>query len=152
MALDNGGSAITDSVTIVAGDVFSIAHAGGTRYYAVTALATEASDAFATVTFTPGLAEAVVDNDAVTARYDNHVAMLGFHSNFAALAFARLPDYENFNAGGGYSAASIQDPDTGLALRIVLYAMPDLGEIRCKVGALWGWQVLNPYLAARLCG
>jgi len=140
--------------TLVAGDVLEITHTVlGLRKYAVTALNTASGNAFTAVAITPALAEAILDNHAVTVRADNHVAMLGFHKNAFALAFAKLPTYEE-HVGGNNSAnfASIQDPDTGVSLRIGFYSMPDISELRVKVGALWGVKTLNPYLAARLCG
>ncbi len=140
--------------TLVAGDVITIVHTvlGATRY-AVTATNTASGNAFTAVAITPPLLEATTDNLVTTARLDNHNALLGFHHNAFALAFAKLPDYADF-VGSNSSAnfASIQDEDTGVSLRIGFYSMPDISELRVKVGALWGVKTLNPYLAARLCG
>jgi hypothetical protein len=158
IALDNGGAAITDSVTLVAGDVLTIAHGGtvGTRNYAVTATATEASDGFASVSITPGLAAAVADNDAVTARMDDHSANLAYHRDAFCLAFAKLPDFSQTDLFGsgqlGANIMSVQDPDTGIAIRSRIYYVGNSSEIHVALDVLYGWKTLNPLLAARLCG
>jgi hypothetical protein len=141
--------------TLVAGDVLTITHTIlGARNYCVTATSTASGNAYTDVAITPPLAEEILDNHVITARLDNHNALLGFHQNAFALAFGKLPDYAEFGSqnSNGVDSATVQDPDSGVALRIMFYQMPDLSELRCKVGALWGVKTLNPYLAARLCG
>jgi hypothetical protein len=143
--------------TLVPGDVLTITHTtAGVRNYVVTNTVTAAANDLVGVQISPPLAEAVVDDQAVTARLDNHVAMLAFHRDAFALAFAKLPDFSNqslFGAGQlGAAVASVQDPVTGLAVRSRIYYVGNSSEIHVALDVLYGWKCLDPYLAVRVCG
>ena len=143
--------------TLVAGDVLTITHTVlGQRRYTVTATNTASSNAFTSVAITPPLAEAILDNHVVTARADDHVAMLAYHRDAFALAMAKLPDFsetELFGSGQlGAKIASVQDPVTGLSVRSRIYYVGNSSEVHVALDVLYGWKTLNPYLACRVCG
>ncbi len=131
--------------TLVAGDTFVIA--GNNQRYSVTATNTASSNAFTAVTFTPPLAQAHSDNDAVTVSADNHVADLMFHRNAFALAMAPLSDLGNKL---GAQIASITDPKTGLALRSRVFYVGDSSKVVVALDVLYGVKTLDPNLACRL--
>lgn len=133
--------------TLVAGDTFVIA--GNTQRYSVTGTATASGNAFAAVTFTPPLAAAAADNAVVTVSLDNHSAMLAFHKDFAALAFAPLSDMAN-NLGA--QVATVIDPVSSIALRSRIFYVGDSSAIKVALDCLYGIKTLNPNLACRLRG
>ena len=143
IAFDNAG---TDDLH--AGDTFVIA--GNTQRYAITADTGDASsNAFATVSFTPGLAAAVADNTAATLRVDTHTVNLGFHRNAFALATAPLPEIGNEL---GARIATVNDPVTNLALRSRIYYVGNSSEVHVAIDVLYGVTTLDPNLACRACG
>lgn len=121
--------------------------------YTIAADATMSTGA-ATITISPGLRNAVADNDtfAVQTEHDNttNVLNLAFHRDWAAVAFARLPDY-GVDLGNdlGVKMMSIQDPVTGLAVRARIYAVGNSSEVHVALDALYGVKELNADLAAR---
>ena len=134
--------------TLVPGDSFVIA--GNTQRYAVTALNTAASNAFTGVTFVPGLAAAPGDGAAVTVSLDDHTASLGFHRNAFALAMAKLPD--ELPRALGAQVASVQHPNSGVALRARMYYVGNSSEVHVAMDVLYGVKTLEPNLACRLRG
>jgi hypothetical protein len=133
--------------TLVAGDTFVIA--GNTQRYAVTALNTAAANVFTNVQITPPLAQAHSDNDAVTVNLDDHTAMLGFHRNAFALAFAPLPT----NARElGAKVETATDPVTGLSVRARMFYVGDSSKTFVALDVLYGVKTLDPNLAVRLRG
>lgn len=150
--LDAADASVTG--TLLAGDVLTIAHGGttGTKNYVVTATSTASGNAFTGVTISPGLAAAVADNAVVTARADDHAAMLAYHRDAFALAFARLPDHKMFQNGLGLQVASIQDPASGVSIRARVAYDNTNSAVQVVLDTLFGVKTLNPYLAARLCG
>ena len=133
--------------TLVPGDTFVIA--GNTQRYAVTNTVTAATNAFVGVEITPALVEAAADDAVVTASLDNHVSNLGFHRNFAAIAFGKLPV---MGRELGAKVASVQDPVTGLAIRSRMYYVGNSSEVHVALDVLFGYKTLNPNLAMRLRG
>ncbi len=137
---------LTGSMAI--GDSFVIA--GNTQRYAVTAAATASGNAI-TLSFTPALVAAAADNAVVTthqAAVKNKVS-LAFHTDFAALAFAKLPEYAEFGSGLGAAVSSIQDPVSGIAVRAKIYGDHANSRIGVCFDALYGVQLLNNKLACR---
>jgi len=145
MNLDAADAGVTG--TLVAGDSFSIA--GQTQRYVVTGTFTAASNAFTAVTFLPGLAAAVVDDQAVTVRKDSHVGNLAFHRNYMALALAPLP---TLGDGAGARIATASDPITGLSLRSRIYYDGDNSKLFVALDMLYGAIVLDPNLACVASG
>lgn len=136
---------------------FSFTIAGDTQVYAVKANVTVSGTGGATVTISPPLAVAHANSDVITPHASTPIAgvttkdqNLAFHRNAFAMAFGKLPDYDELGQGFGMKIASVQDPVTNIAIRARLYAMPDASEIRVALDALWGKATLNPNLAARL--
>lgn len=130
--------------TLVVGDTFVIA--GNTQRYAVTAIATAAANAFASVAFVPPLVQNHADNDAITVSLDNHLATLAFHRNAFALATAPLSEMGN-NLGA--NIASITDERTGLSIRARLYYVGNSSEVHVALDVLYGLKTLDPNLACR---
>lgn len=133
--------------TLTVGDTFVIA--GNTQRYNVTALATASANAI-TVSFSPPLAAAAADNAQITVRLDTHTSNLAFHRNYAAIAFAKLPD--TGARVGGAQMASIQDPISGLAIRSRIFYVGDTSKVYVALDILYGGRVLDPNLAVRACG
>lgn len=130
--------------TLVPGDTFVIA--GNTQRYAVTNTVTAASNALAGVQFTPGLAVAPADNDAVTVDLTNKDQNLAFHRNAFALAMAPLSEIGN---QVGARIASVQDPKTGVTLRSRLWYDGNNSKVKVGFDALYGVKTLDPNLAIR---
>lgn len=123
--------------------------------YAVTADATMSSGA-AVVSINPPIRVAEADNAAITIQALQDLTNaattnlnLAFHRDWAALAFARLPDFSNFPNQLGIACASIQDPVTGLALRYRVFYEGNNSKLFAAVDALWGFKELNADLACR---
>lgn len=132
--------------TLTRGDTLVLA--GNTQRYAVTALATAASNEI-TVSITPALVVAYADNAAATVRLDNHVVNLAHHRNAFALVTAKLPDV---NPSHGAAVTSVQDPETGLALRSRMWYEGKEGKHYVSLDILFGGKTLDPNLATRVCG
>ena len=128
--------------------------------YALTADATMVAGG-ATVTINPGLRNAVADNDtfrigdptgAGSANAQDNVTdnlNVGFHRGWAALAFARLPDFDEFTNRLGAEIASVQDPVTGLAVRSRIYYVGASSKIEVALDVLYGFKELDADLACR---
>ena len=123
--------------------------------YAITADATMSSGA-AVVSINPPIRVAEADNAAITiqagmdltqsALNNNNVA---FHRNWAALAFARLPDYGEFANRLGQDITSVQDPVTGLSVRAKIFGDGTNSKIVVVLDALYGFKELDADLACR---
>lgn len=133
--------------TLTAGDTFVIA--GNTQRYAVLAVATAAANEFVGVTFTPPLAQAHLDNDAVTVNLDDHTEMVGFHSNAFAFASAPLPSFANEL---GARVSTVTDPITGLSLRARVFYVGNESTTYWALDVLYGVKTLDPNLAVKLRG
>lgn len=129
--------------TVVIGDIFTVA--GDTQQYTVTANATASSNAITGMAFTPASAVAWADNAAVTF-VASHAPNLAFHRGAFALATAPFAPIDP-SLG---MATSIQDPVTGLILR--LEVRRDYKQTTWEVDALWGVKTVRPELAARIMG
>lgn len=145
LALDAVDGGVTG--TLVAGDTLVIA--GNTQRYAVTAVATAAGNAFATVAITPALVDDYADNAAVTVSLDNHTANLAFHKNAFALAMAPLPTMAREL---GARVETITDPITGLSIRARMFYIGDTSKVYVALDVLYGLKCLDPNLACRLRG
>lgn len=141
LALD----AVAVTGTLVAGD--SLVFAGHSQRYVVTATATAAGNAFASVSIFPALKAAVADDEVVTVNLDNHSACLAFHRNSFALATAPLSEL-----GGqlGAKVATIVDPLTRLSLRSRMFYVGDSSKVVVALDVLYGVKTLEPNRAVRL--
>ena len=129
------------SGTVVIGDLFTVA--GDTQVYTVTANATAATNAIAGMAFTPTSQVAWAD-DAVITFKASHTANLAFHRDAFALVTAPL------ESGGMGDIMSIQDPVTGLILR--LEQRRDYKQTTWEFDILYGVKTVRPELAARILG
>lgn len=124
--------------------------------YAVTANVTLSGGA-GTVVVNPPMRAAEADNAAITLQggadggqdNDTNNANIAFHRGWAALAFARLPDYSNMGNGLGLNVMSIQDPDTGIAVRSRIHYLGASSAIEVVLDILYGVKELNADLACR---
>lgn len=118
--------------------------------YAVATTVTPSGGA-AVVTINPAIRVAEADNAAITVQttHDNAVLVqnLAFHRNWAALAFAALPDQMPNELGA--RAFTVMDPVTGLSLRARLWYDGDNSKTLCAIDALWGVKELDADLACR---
>lgn len=121
---------------------------GHTGQYTLAANATAVGGAV-TITLTGPLQEAIADGEAVTIASNGNVLAenLAFHTNFAALAFAKLPDRAREM---GALVESVQDPKTGLALRARMYYVGNSSEVHVALDALYGYEVLDGNMACRV--
>ncbi len=136
--------------TVVPGDSFVIA--GNSQRYAVTNTVTASGNALTGVTFTPALAAAAADNAVVTLDTEGTKTeqYVYHHRNAFALAFARLPDFAQWENSLGAQVASVQDPVTGLAVRARIYYVGDSSEMHVALDVLYGVKTLDPNMAMRL--
>jgi hypothetical protein len=135
--------AVTAAGTLVAGDTLVIT--GNSQRYAVTANATATGGGEITVTITPPLVAAALDNAVVTAVLVSGEQGLAFHRGAFALAMGVLPD--NIP---GTSVFTAVDPVTGLSVRARHFYVGLEAKQYIGVDALWGVKTLNPNLACRL--
>lgn len=132
------------------GDTFQFADHASSQRYALTADVTMSGGANATFPFTPALVEAVANDEVITfdSRTGNEVPSgnfsLAFHRNWYALAFGRLPQPE------GTRSSSIQDPDTGLSVRVTQWYEGKEAAHYVRVDVLYGGAVLDGNLAVRM--
>lgn len=131
----------TGSGTILEGDI--ITFAGHTQTYAVTSALSGGS-----FSIYPGLVSAVANDEAVTVK-GSHRVNLAFQRG--AIAFANRPlanDPEN--EGLGSRILSMQDPQTGLTMR--LEVSRQYKQTVWDFDILYGCKLVRPELAARLAG
>lgn len=118
--------------------------------YAVSADITLSSGA-GVVSINPAIRVAEADNAAITGQADQDNVTsnlnLAFHRNWAALAFAKLPDTVPANLGA--QVASIQDPVTGLAVRSRMFYIGDSSKVVVALDVLYGVKELDADLACR---
>jgi hypothetical protein len=136
------------SGTFLQGDVFTIA--GHNQTYTLTATATVASTF--NVTIEPGLQVALSGSEAVT-RKETHVVNLAAQRECFGLAM-RAPDAglkELISGyGGTQSSVSMQDPVTGLVMRLELIRM--YKEVMWDLDAMWGSGCIRPECGVRIAG
>ena len=131
--------AITDSGTVLAGDVFKVT--GYDEWFTVSANAT-ASAATIVLTYTPLNTNPMADNAVVTIQ-KSHRANLVFHKNCFALVTAPLEP----PLGG--AVASVESYN-GLAARVVYGYTMTSKRNRISVDMLFGAKTLDAALGARL--
>jgi len=91
--------------------------------------------------------ETTANQDSTVSATEN--TNVAFHRNWAALAFARLPDFQQFQTKLGVEVASVQDPVTGLALRARTYYDGDNSKMLIALDTLYGFKELDADLACR---
>jgi len=139
-------AASTGACALVVGDI--ITFAGHAQTYVVTAAATQASAASdVTVNVEPGLQKALVGSEAVTVKA-THVVNLAF--NRGAIAFANRPLVSNKVERANRQMATMQDPLTGLILRLEL--MGQYKQTVWDLDILYGVKLVRPQLIVRVAG
>ena len=132
--------------TLKTGDILTIT--GDPQQYNVAADVTFSSGA-ATITITPGLKQATVASEVITATLfgSAKVQNILFHRNAFALAMAPLSEL-----GGqlGARIATVTDPITNLTLRSRMYYDGTNSAVHVALDVLYGWAILDPNLAWRL--
>lgn len=129
----------------------SIVIAGHSQRYAITADVTLAAGA-GTLTIYPPLKQALAGAEVVTAEngttanvqasaYEPSVL---FHKNAFAVAFAKLPETGN---GAGAKMFTVQDPETGIAIRARIAYTDSSAEVYVTLDVLFGVKTLDPNLA-----
>lgn len=148
---------LTVSITIKKGTIFTIA--GHTQQYVVAAdFATDGTGAGTVTLFSNnkgggavqlGLAAAVSGGEVITFLIDTTRVKqnLGFHRNFAAIAFAPL---STLGDGKGAQIETITDPFTGLSIRARMWYEGKESALYVGVDVLWGVKLLDSDLAVRL--
>lgn len=124
--------------------------------YAVTAAVTLSGGAGVLVV-NPPLRAAELDNAAITLQggadggqdNDTNNSNIAFHRGWAALAFARLPDYQGMSNGLGLNVVSVQDPVSGIAVRSRVHYLGASSAIEVVLDILYGVKELNADLACR---
>jgi len=146
-------AASTGAIALKKGDILLIA--GDTQQYVLTADATEASAATdEAIFFEPGLKVEVDGSEAITMVHSAdglagvpYTVNLAFHRD--AFAFAT----RSLNAGlptGGQNILSMQDPVTGLVLRLEVSRQHK--QTAWEFDILWGAKLVRPELACRIVG
>lgn len=137
--------------TIVIGDVISFA--GHDQTYTVIGDAdyTFVGNAITGLQFYPVLQEDVADNEVITVK-DDHVVNLVFHRDAFAFATRALEDANALQRmiGGTSQIMSMQDPQTGLVLRLEVSRQHK--QFVWEFDILWGAELIRPELAVRIAG
>lgn len=136
--------AVAGTGTILVGDV--ITFAGDDQTYVVTAGDTDVSNG-GTISFEPGLAQAIPTSATAITLKATHVVNLAFHRDAFALATRPLEAEGN---GLGNIIMSQADPVSGLALR--LEVAREHKRTRWSFDILWGVKLVRPALACRVAG
>ncbi len=139
---------LTDSETLLAGDIISIA--GITQKYAVTATATSSSTE-ALVSISPALngLDLPSASDVITISGQTSIGEnLFYHRNWAALAIAPLPSSLPNELGAKVATAT--DPITGLSLRSRIFYTGNDSKVSVCMDVLYGATVLDPNLCVRM--
>ena len=132
----------TGSGNPIAGDIFTIA--GDVTQYLVTGYAANV------VTYTPAAVVAADDGDALTFIAD-HVVNLAVQRGAFAMATGLIQDIEiEGQQGGPMASGVIQDPVTGLILR--LQVMRQWMQTAWVFDAAWGVKTVRADLACRIYG
>lgn len=142
---------ITLAATSLSGSVKrgdTLALAGNSQRYAVTADATAAGNAI-TVNIFPALVQDYADTTAVTVRQKDGGVNIGYHEEAFAIVMAPLSDAGN---GKGAEIGVAIDPETGLAIRAMRWYDPGDKKHFLSFDALWGVKTIDPNKAVRLLG
>ena len=141
----------TMSGTVVVGDIISFA--GHTQTYCVIGDAdyTIGANAIAALQFYPALKEAVADNEVITVKASHRVNLV-FHRDAFAFATRALEDANSLARiiNGGSQILSMQDPQTGLVLRLEVSRQHK--QTVWEYDILWGAELIRPELACRVAG
>lgn len=132
--------------TILVGDIFTIA--GDTQTYAVITGDADVSGG-GTVVFEPPLKVAITTSATAITLKATHVVNLAFHRD--AFAFATRPLVANTqDLALGSKILSIQDPQTGLVLRLEVSRQHK--RVAWEFDILYGAKLVRPELAVRIAG
>lgn len=147
IAIDN----TTLTGTIVVGDTFKFS--GHNQGYVVTGNETASGNAIAAMDFNPPLVAAVADNEVLTfsgvAGAGTYVVNIGYHRNAFALAM-RPPGKGQDDIKPNPNSMVAVDPVTGIPFRLQL--IEQYNQLHWEVDVLYGVQLVQPAMAARLMG
>lgn len=108
---------------------------------------TFATNAIAGLSFYPALQASVADGEVMTVK-ETHVVNIVMHRD--AFGFATRPLASQTLSTGGTEIMSIQDPVTGLVLRLEVKRQNK--QVAWEFDLLWGTRLVRPELAVRLFG
>lgn len=135
-----------EAIALKAGDI--VTFAGDTQTYVVGADLTVGASSTGSVAINPGLKVAPAAGTAISVKA-SHVVNLAFHRD--ALAFANRPLAQSTQEMElGNKILSMQDPLTGLALR--LEVSRQYKQVVWEFDILWGAKLVRPELATRIAG
>lgn len=157
--VDQGG-ATSVTGTIVVGDIISfaghdqtyavVANTGSNQYDADNEEYTFSSSAINGLSFYPALKAPVADDEVITVQ-PTHKVNLVFHRDAFALAMRPLQQENDFyNQLGGSRFMTMQDPLTGLVLRLEVSLQ--YKQVAWEFDLLWGTELVRPEFAMRLAG
>ena len=145
------GHANENGHTLKIGDIITIA--GDTQTYCVIGAAdyTCANGTYGEVGICPALKIATSGGEAVTLKASHRVNLI-FHRDAFAFATRALEDANSIARviGGGSQILSMQDPSTGLVLRLEVSRQHK--QTVWEYDLLWGAELVRPELACRLAG
>lgn len=133
----------TGSNDAVVGDIFTVS--GDTQTYVITAITGSAP--MTALTFQPAAQVAWANNAPITFKLSHRVNMV-FHRD--AFAFAMRPLLDSMLFTGGNHVAAMQDPQTGVVLRLEL--MRQYKQTVWEFDVLYGAKLIRPELACRIAG
>jgi hypothetical protein len=138
---------MTVSGTIKKGDLLTLNHGGsiGVVTYAITADTTANGAGLATVSITPGLRAAVIDNQAVTS-VGNHAVNLAFHDK--AFCLISRPMVAPTAPGANVSVVNFG----GIGLRTSVWYEPKDIRTYVRIDGLFGVKTLDARKAFRVLG
>lgn len=136
------------SGTFAIGD--SLIITGDAQRYVITAAATASSGAV-TLSIAPPIKQVSTTGAVVTADTEATKTKqnLAFHRDAFAFASARLPDYRDQPSQLGTNIFSVQDKQTGLAVRLRIWYEGKESAMYMSADTLYGVKVLNENLAVR---
>lgn len=154
----NANTLVVDGLTnleTVSVGVDTITIAGDPTVYSITAVSGAVASTAVTLTLSPALRRNTADNAAVTFRQRETIEdgatgvinNLMFHRNAFAVAFAELPSTGNDK---GAQISTVTDKQMGISLQARMWYDGDPGLTKVALRALFGVEVLDPMLAARV--
>lgn len=143
----------TEAETIVQGDIITITGQGDTQTYCVITAGVFGASPF-TLTglgIYPGLKVQAEVGDTIAIKASHRVNLV-FHRDAFAFATRALEDADSLarSIGGSSQILSMQDPATGLILRLEVSRQHK--QTVWEYDILWGAELVRPELACRLAG
>ena len=141
---------LSAAAALKAGDI--VVFTGDSQQYALSADVTLDGTGAGTLSITPALKAALVDNQVATVQLSGgsgttKTQNIVFHRNFAALAMAPLTTMAREL---GARVETVVDPITGLAIRSRIFYEGNNSKVFVALDVLYGVKVLDPNLAVRM--